>query len=229
MKAVIYVRVSTQEQKLESQLDAIKKFCEYREHEILKIYSDKASGRDIERAGFTRMMKDLETNPLDAEVLIILKLDRIGRNLRDLLNIADELKRKKIEFISINDNLETNTSTGRLFFHIMGALAEHEREVILERTALGREYSLSRGVKFGRKPIKLDIAEIARKKSMGVSTRRLAKDYKVSRATIKNKLNDYYKAQSEPRGAVPNKKTQDKDQKLEEKKSETEDGSATRK
>ena len=188
MKVIVYARVSTKEQKLESQLDQIKKYCEFRQHEVIQIYSDKLSGKNIDRTGFQKMMKDLESKVLPCEGLVIFKLDRIGRSVKDLVDIVSRVKAMDLSFISINDNIDTSSSTGRLFFHMMSAIAEYERDLILERTKIGRDYALAAGKKFGRKSKDIKIQEILDLKNMGVSITKIAKKFKVSRGTINNRL-----------------------------------------
>jgi len=191
MRVIVYARVSTKEQKLEPQLDQIKKYCEFREHEVLQIYTDKLSGKNIDRTGFQKMMKDLESNMYQCEGVVIFKLDRIGRSVKDLISIVSHFKEKNLAFISINENIDTSTSTGRLFFHIMSALAEYERELILERTKIGRDYAMEAGKRFGRKLKEIKIEEILELKNLGVSITKIAKRFKVSRGTINNRIDLY--------------------------------------
>lgn len=188
MRVIVYARVSTKEQKLEPQLDQIKKYCEFRQHEVIQIYSDKLSGKNIDRTGFQKMMKDLESNVYQCEGVVIFKLDRIGRSVKDLIEIVQSFKNKNLSFISISENIDTSTSTGRLFFHLMSALAEYERELILERTRIGREYAMEAGKRFGRRAKEINIEEILDLKHMGVSVTKIAKKFKVSRGTINNRL-----------------------------------------
>ncbi len=122
-----YCRISTAEQNLDLQKDALTKFgCE-------EIHQDVASGAKSDRGGLNEAKKFLRKG----DTLVVWKLDRLGRSLRDLINIVNELEQRHISFISLQENIDTRTNNGKLFFHIFGALAEYEREIIRERTKAG--------------------------------------------------------------------------------------------
>jgi DNA invertase Pin-like site-specific DNA recombinase len=191
MKIVVYARVSSPGQNLEPQLEDIRRYITFKQHDVIHIYSEKESAKSIkERPEFIKMMADLEVNPLGIEGVVIWKLDRIGRSVIDLLNIVKFFKEHNIELISITNNIDTSTKEGRLFFAIMAGLSEYEREVILERTNLGKKYALERGVKFGRKKKDINLSEVMRKKLAGVPISRIAKDLKISRETLYKRLGE---------------------------------------
>ena len=188
MKVYAYARVSTPQQSLEIQIDQIKKYCDYRKLEIMQLYQDHASGKNTDRPGYTRMIEDLQSNPLGIEAIIIYKLDRIGRSLIDLINIANALKNKNIGLISISDSIDTTTKEGRLFFYMMGSLAEYERELIMERTSLGLAAAKAKGKRLGP-PIKsVPKEEIDKLIALGVSKSEIARKFGVHRTTIYNKM-----------------------------------------
>ena len=188
MKVYAYARVSTPQQSLEIQIDQIQKYCDFRKLEIMQFYQDHASGKNTDRPGYTQMIEDIQSNPLGIEAIVIYKLDRIGRSLIDLINIANTLKNKNIGLISISNSIDTTTKEGRLFFYIMGSLAEYERELIMERTSLGLAAAKAKGVRLGP-PIKsIPKEEIDKLLALGVSKSEIARKFGVHRTTIYNKM-----------------------------------------
>ena len=184
-----YARVSTKDQKLESQEESILRYCRARNWKIAKMFTDKMSGKNIERKGFQDMMQELEFNPYGVSGIVIVKLDRMGRNLKDLLEIVEKLKTQNISLVSINDSIDTTTPMGRLAFHILGALAEYERSLILERTAAGREYAMEhKTAKFGRKNVHVNMKLVKELLNRGVPLRRVARDLRISPGTLYNRL-----------------------------------------
>ncbi|MDA3813754.1 MAG: recombinase family protein [Candidatus Cloacimonetes bacterium] len=144
-----YARVSTVEQNLDMQVDALNKAgCE-------KIFSDVASGAKTER----KQLQDALRHIRKGDVLVVWKLDRLGRSLKHLIQIVSDLDDKGIGFKSLQENIDTTTNGGKLIFHIFGALAEFEREIIRERTKAGLAAARSRG-KLGGRPRKMDESKI---------------------------------------------------------------------
>src|ERR671932_1590142 len=136
-----YARVSTQDQTLDLQLDALKKAgCE-------KFYTDTASGAKAEREG----LEEAINYAREGDVLVVWRLDRLGRSLRHLIETITLLNGRKVGFRSLTENIDTTTSGGKLVFHIFGALAEFERDIIRERTTAGLEAARARG-RFGDRP-----------------------------------------------------------------------------
>ena len=137
-----YARVSTEDQKLDLQLDALQKAgCE-------KIFEDHGfSGRKINRPAFTEAITLLQKG----DILIVWKLDRLGRSLKQLVNTIDDFGEKGIQFRSLTDNIDTTTASGSLIFGIMAVLAQHERAIIVERTNAGLAAAKRRGVLLGRR------------------------------------------------------------------------------
>ncbi|MEM8610654.1 MAG: recombinase family protein [Cyanobacteria bacterium P01_H01_bin.105] len=150
-----YVRVSTTEQSLLPQTDQLKEAgCE-------KIFSDMASGAKADRSGLDEALAYLRTG----DILVVVKLDRLGRTLKHLIATIEDLDSKGIGFKSLNDGIDTTTSTGKLLFHIIGAIAEFERDLICERTHAGLKAARARGRKGGR-PIKATPAKIKQIQAM---------------------------------------------------------------
>jgi DNA invertase Pin-like site-specific DNA recombinase len=137
-----YARVSTIEQNLDLQRDALKAAgCE-------KIIEDKASGGKVKRDGLERVREQLRKG----DVLAVWRLDRLGRTLKHLIELMGELEGQGIGFQSTTEAIDTTTPGGKLVFHIFAALAEFERNIIRERTRAGLEAARARGRKGGRKP-----------------------------------------------------------------------------
>ena len=137
-----YARVSTDDQKLNLQIDALEKVgCE-------KIFTDQVSGSIACRPQLEGALDFLR----EGDTLVVWRLDRLGRNLRHLIELVRQLEEKGIGFRSLTESMDTTTSGGKLIFHIFGALAEFERNLIRERTKAGLDAARARGRKGGRKP-----------------------------------------------------------------------------
>ena len=136
-----YARVSTQDQNLDLQSEALTKAgCE-------KIYNDKISGSRAERPGLTKALEMLR----EGDTLVVWKLDRLGRSVKNLVDLVGELHQQGIQFKSLTDAIDTGTPSGRFFFHVMASLAEMERELTVERTRAGLEVARQLGRKGGRR------------------------------------------------------------------------------
>jgi DNA invertase Pin-like site-specific DNA recombinase len=135
-----YARVSTADQTLNLQLDSLKKA------ECSKIFTDTASGAKTERNGLEEALNYVR----EGDTLVVWRLDRLGRSLKDLIERLTELGTRNIGFKSLTENIDTTTSGGKLIFHIFGALAEFERDLIRERTNAGLTPARARGKKGGR-------------------------------------------------------------------------------
>ena len=138
-----YARVSTKEQHLDMQLEALKAAgCE-------KIFSEKMTGRQQNRPELDACLSFIR----QGDTLIVYKLDRLGRSLRNILMLLDGFKDKGIHFVSLQDNISTEGATGQLITNVLGAFAQFERDLIVERTQEGRRIAKEKGVKFGRKAV----------------------------------------------------------------------------
>ena len=174
-----YARVSTNDQNLDLQIDAL------RLHGCEKFFTDTVSGAKANRPGLDEMLKD--ARPKD--VIVIWKLDRLGRSLKHLVDLVAELNERKIGLKSLNDPIDTTTAQGRLVFNIFASLAEFEREIIRERTNAGLAAARARGRTGGRKPglseeakKKARIAESYYNEKMPVAE--IAKSLSISKATL---------------------------------------------
>jgi DNA invertase Pin-like site-specific DNA recombinase len=185
-----YVRVSTRSQNYETQVENLKNFCKLKDYNLVKIFEDKASGKDTDRPGFHELQEVMIKNPMDVSVIITTKLDRVGRSIRDLLKFIDWCNEKSIGFIATLSNIDSTTKEGRLFLYIMGALSEYERELIQERTETGRRRYVANGGKLGRKRLKIPADEIRRLKTEGVPITTIAERFNICRDTVYRRLDE---------------------------------------
>jgi DNA invertase Pin-like site-specific DNA recombinase len=177
-----YARVSTDDQTLDLQLDALKRA------KCRKIYEERASGKNTTRPELDACLKSLRED----DTLVIWRLDRLGRSLGDLIELTNELQSRRIDLESLTEKLDTGSPTGKLVFHVFAALAEFERNLIRERTLAGLKAARARGRQGGR-PRKLQPKEQktirALLKTTEVSVQEIATRFGVSRSTLyRNKL-----------------------------------------
>ncbi|WNV02978.1 recombinase family protein (plasmid) [Candidatus Methylospira mobilis] len=171
-----YARVSTQDQNLDLQIEALTKAgCE-------KLFDDKISGSRAERPGLAKVLETLR----EGDTLVVWKLDRLGRSVKHLVDLVGELHKRGVQFKSLTDAIDTGTPSGRFFFHVMASLAEMERELNVERTRAGLEAARQLGRKSGRKPKMTDSKIESAKKLLasGVLPKDVAKNLGVSIPTL---------------------------------------------
>lgn len=179
-----YVRVSTAGQSYEMQVDQITDYCTYRTLNLVKIFADTASGKDVSRPGFQAMLETLNRNPQGVTGIIVTRLDRVGRSLRDLLGFVDWSAKNQVNFVALANNIDTTTKEGRLFLYLMGSLAEYERELILERTTDGLKRFVQTGGKLGRPKKRVDGSLAHTLIAQGVPKTQIAQRLKISRQTL---------------------------------------------
>ena len=171
-----YARVSTQDQDLSLQYDAL------RQAQCDKIYEDKASGAHASRDGLTLALETVR----EGDCLLVWKLDRLGRSLKDLVAIVCDLEQRGVHFKCLTDQIDTSTTAGRFFFHVMASLAQMERDLTAERTRAGLDAARRQGRTGGRKR-KMDEAKIVAAKRLlqdDLSPRDVAKNLGVSIPTL---------------------------------------------
>src|SRR6059058_4990746 len=185
-----YARVSTQDQTLNLQKDALEKIgCK-------KIFTDTASGAKAERHGLDAAISYVR----EGDTLVVWRLDRLGRSLKHLIETITNLNNRKIGFKSIQENIDTTTSGGKLVFHIFGALAEFERDIIKERTQAGLQAAIARGRKGGRPkakalntPKKIILAQsLYNDKNNTIDE--ICKTLNISRATLYRYIIDFHQS-----------------------------------
>jgi len=172
-----YARVSTKDQNSELQTNTLTEAgCE-------RIFEESASGAQRNRPKLKEALSFLR----EGDTLVVWKLDRLARSLRQLIETVDDLHERGIGFVSLTENIDTTTPGGKMIFHVFGALAEFERELIRERTTAGLKAAKERGVKLGR-PRALDDEQIAIARSLKASgnmtSAQIAEHLGISRPTL---------------------------------------------
>jgi len=171
-----YARVSTDEQTTALQLDAL------RAAGCAAIHEDSASGASRSRPGLSGAIEDLRAG----DTLVVWRLDRLGRSLRDLLNISEMLRDRDVALRSLTDHIDTGTAAGRMLYAVLGAVAQFERDVLRERTVAGMRAAKKRGEHIGR-PSALSPTQIREAKKMlerGESPNHVARVLRVGRSTL---------------------------------------------
>ena len=171
-----YARVSTEEQSLDLQVDALQQVgCK-------QVFTDKISGSKTDRPGLSEALSLLR----EGDVLVIWKLDRLGRSVKALVDFVEQLEKREVQFRSLTDGIDTTTPAGRFFFHVMASLAQMERELIVERTQAGLAAARKRGSKMGRKRQMTESKIKSAKKLLaeGTPPKEVAKDLGVSVPTL---------------------------------------------
>lgn len=171
-----YARVSTQDQNLDLQIEALNQAgCK-------KLFEDKISGSRAERPGLAKLLEILR----EGDTLVVWKLDRLGRSVKNLVDLVGSLQKQGVQFKSLTDSIDTGTPSGRFFFHVMASLAEMERDLTIERTRAGLEVARQLGRRGGRKRQMTDSKIESAKKLLttGVPPRDVAKNLGVSVPTL---------------------------------------------
>lgn len=171
-----YARVSTQDQNLELQKEALKTAG------CTVIFEDKVSGSRSDRPGLAKLMDVLR----EGDSIIVWKLDRLGRSLKHLVGLVADLEKRGVQFRSLTDSIDTGTPAGRFFFHVMAALAQMEQELAIERTRAGLAIAKKRGRRGGR-PRKMRDSKIESAEKLlaaGIPAKDVARELGVSIATL---------------------------------------------
>jgi DNA invertase Pin-like site-specific DNA recombinase len=172
-RAALYMRVSTLDQHPETQLYDLHEMAKQRGYEIVEEYEDRISGAKARRPGLDAMMRDARRGKFD--VVLVWASDRIARSVRHFLEVLDELNRLTIEFVSFRESIDTGGPLGRAVVVIIGAIAELERSLIVERVRAGMRRAKLEGRHIGRKALVLDRTAILSGRQNGQSLGQLAK------------------------------------------------------
>ena len=183
-RVALYARVSTSngQQDPEMQLRELREYANHRDLVIIGEYIDKMTGSKDSRPALNRLMADASQRKFDA--VLVWKLDRFGRSLRHLVNALAELEALGLSFISLRDNLDLSTPSGRLMFQIIGAMAEFERSLIQERVKAGLRNARAKGKKLGRPRADIDEAKVEALRASGASWREVAEKLGVGVGTV---------------------------------------------
>ena len=185
-RAVLYMRVSTLDQHPESQLHNLRQMAGQRGYEIVHEYTDRISGAKATRPRLDQMMADARRGRF--YIVLVWASDRIARSVKHFLDVLDELNRLGIEYVSFRENIDTAGPLGRAIVVIIGAIAELERSLIVERVRAGMRRARLEGQHIGRNPLVLDHAGIQQDRSRGQSLRQIARGHCISTATVQRVL-----------------------------------------
>ncbi len=181
-RAALYLRVSTVDQHPETQLYDLRALANQRGLEIVQEYIDRISGAKAKRPGLDQMMADARRGKFD--IVIVWAFDRMARSVRHLLETLDELNRLQIEFVSFRENVDTGGPLGRAIVVIIGAIAELERNLIIERVRAGMRRAKLEGRQIGRRPLDVDRIAVVQDRRRGLSLTEVAKAHNISRALV---------------------------------------------
>jgi DNA invertase Pin-like site-specific DNA recombinase len=181
-RAVLYVRVSTPDQSIEPQLLDLRQMAAARGYEIVREYSDKLSGTKSRRPGLDALLSDAQRHRFD--VVMVWAFDRMARSVRHFLEVLDELKHLNIEFVSFRESVDTSGPLGRAMVVIVGAIAELERNLIVERVKAGMRRAKLDGRQIGRSRLHMNREQIVHDRRSGMSLTQVAKKHGISRASV---------------------------------------------
>jgi DNA invertase Pin-like site-specific DNA recombinase len=182
MKVAFYTRISTADQHPETQLLDLRQAAQQRGYTVVAEFSDTISGAKSKRPGLDQLMADARRGKFDA--VFVAAFDRIARSVRHFLQVLDELTHLGIEFVSLRESVDTASPLGKAMVVIIGAIAELERNLIIERVRAGMRRARLEGRRIGRKPLEVDRQGICRDRQKGMSLNQLAKTYGTSKSSV---------------------------------------------
>ncbi len=184
-RAALYMRVSTLDQHPETQLLDLHQMAAQRGYEVVQEFTDRISGAKAKRPGLDQMMADARRGRFD--VVLVWASDRIARSVKHFLDVLDELNRLNVEYVSFRENIDTGGPLGRAIVVIIGAIAELERSLIIERMRAGMRRAKLEG-RHRPPALVLDREAILRDRRQGQSLRQIAKGHRISTATVQRVL-----------------------------------------
>ena len=183
MKTVaLYLRVSTLDQHPETQLHDLRAMAQQRGFQIVAEFTDRISGTKAKRPGLDELLREARRGRF--QVVLVWASDRIARSVRHFLEVLDELNHLNIEYVSFRENLDTGGPLGRAVVIIIGAIAELERNLIVERVRADMRRARLEGRHIGRRPLDIDHVAVLRERDRGQSLSEIAATHRVSRATV---------------------------------------------
>jgi DNA invertase Pin-like site-specific DNA recombinase len=188
-RAVLYSRVSSNDQSVETQLCDLRPLAAARGFEVVGEYSDKITGTKAKRPGLNQLMFDARRGRFD--VVMVWAFDRMARSVKHFLEVLDELNHLNIEFVSFRENLDTSGALGRAMVIIVGAIAELERSLIVERVKSGMRRARLEGRQIGRARLDVDRQQIVLDRRGGQSLTTVAKKHGISRASVCRIMKDF--------------------------------------
>jgi DNA invertase Pin-like site-specific DNA recombinase len=200
MKAAIYLRVSTLDQNPQSQLADLLGLARQRGWDVVETYTDHGiSGTKSRRPGLDKMMFDARQGRFD--IVLVWASDRIARSVRHFLEVLDELQHCNVQFVSFRENIDTGGALGRAITVIIGAIAELERSLIVERVRMGMRRARLEGRHIGRMPVDADVDALRRDRARGMSLREIAKAHRLGKTTVARLLKQH--GDGVPQGPSP--------------------------
>ena len=187
-RAVLYLRVSTMDQNVDTQRYDLEQLARQRGLEIRHVYTDHISGARARRPGLDQLIADARRGEFD--VLLTWACDRLARSVRHFLEVLDELNHLNIEFVSFREQLDTGGPLGRAVVVIISVVAELERNLIIERVRAGMRRAKLEGRHIGRPCLTIDHDAIRRERAAGRSLGEIAKTHRVSRTTVSRVLKE---------------------------------------
>lgn len=184
-RIAIYLRCSTQEQSTDLQRIEIQRLADQRGWTDLTFFEDKASGTSTKRPQFAALLTGARKGLLD--VIIVWRLDRFARSLKDLVTTLHELSELNVAFVSVRDQIDLTTSTGRLMLHLLGAFSQFEADLIRDRVRAGLMAARAKGRRLGR-PRSISAGDVHRLRRDGLSIREIASRLKVSKSAVHKTL-----------------------------------------
>src|SRR2546427_2495757 len=200
-RAAVYLRVSTLDQHPETQLHDLKALAEPRGFQVVQIYEDRSSGARASRPGLDRLMSDARQGKF--QVVVIWACDRLARSVTHFLQVLDELNYLGIEFVSFREQLDTGGPLGRAMVVIISAIAELERNLIVERVKAGLRRARLEGRRIGRPSLGVDREALGRDRERGLSLAELAELHHVSETTVSRALNQTLRGGSKTPRPIP--------------------------
>jgi len=185
LRAALYLRVSTQDQSCELQRRELLAFAEARGWNVVEVFEDKATGTNGNRPQLKAMLAQARARRID--LVIAWKLDRLFRSLKDLVVTLQDLSEVGVGFISLKDNIDMTTSSGRLMTHLLGAFAEFEASLIRERVRAGLAHAKAKGKRLGRPKTRND-AQIQSLRGSKLSIREIARRLGISKGAVQRAL-----------------------------------------
>ncbi len=188
MRCALYARVSTPDQRLDPQLDALRAYAKARGFDVAVEYLDHGvSGATAQRPALDQLLDDAKRRKFD--VLAVVKLDRLARSVRHLTALAGELEALGVDLVVLDQGLDTSTPAGRLLFNVLGAIAEFERDLIRERTRAGMAAARRRGKRVGRPRVHVPVSLAKGLLAEGATVSSAARKLGLSRETLQRALN----------------------------------------
>ena len=198
--AALYARVSTLDQNCEVQLEDLRRYARKRFDSYCEYTDAGVSGTQRHRPQLDTLMRDARKRLFD--VVLVWKFDRFARSLKHLIESLDEFNALGIDFVSLTEGVDTTTPAGQLLFHIVGAVAQFERDLIAERVRAGMAHARAMGKRIGRPRAALDVEAVLKLRGEGRSLREIARALNVPVSRVRRAFSRHSPVQAEPRPTV---------------------------